>query len=462
MTPRLLISAAHKSSGKTTVSLGLCAALKERALKVRPFKKGPDYIDPMWLHSASGNACYNLDFYTMSHEEILSTLALKSQNFDINLIEANKGLYDGMELDGSNSNAALAKLTQTPVVLVIDTRGISRGIAPLLLGYEAFDPDVNIAGVILNQVGGPRHESKLRSVVEHYTDIPVVGAVHRHEDLELTERHLGLVPSNEAKLAASRIESIKKHVAEQVDLEKIIAIANSAPELPKGQNNDTLTITPVETPMRLGIICDAAFGFYYADDLDTVKSYGVEIVEIDALHDQKLPNIDGLFIGGGFPETHLKSLHENKTFRDSIHAAIENGLPTYAECGGLMYLCRNIQWNDKDYDMVGIIPATAKMHAKPQGRGYIQLKQSNAHPWIDAKTNTDTIIPAHEFHYSDITPLPADSLFAFEVKRGTGINGEHDGYVYKNLLACYAHQRHTAANPWIKDFIHFVQACKNK
>ena len=460
MTPRILISAAHKSSGKTTVSLGICAALKDREMKVRPFKKGPDYIDPMWLHSASGSACYNLDFYTMSHEEILSTLALKSENFDISLIEANKGLYDGMELDGSNSNAALAKLTQTPVVLVINTSGISRGIAPLLLGYQAFDPEVNIAGVILNQVGGPRHESKLRTVVEHYTDIPVLGAVQRHTDLELTERHLGLVPSNEAELATNKINAIKTHIADQVDLEKIIQIANSAPALPLAHGNIVPAINPIESSLRLGIIQDAAFGFYYADDLDTFKSYGVELVKINALHDTTLPDIDALFIGGGFPETHLTQLHDNQALRLAIHTAIENELPTYAECGGLMYLCKNIQWNNKDFNMVGVIPATATMHAKPQGRGYIQLKQSNDHPWMNSETDNNATIPAHEFHYSNITKLPDESHFAFEVKRGTGIDGKHDGYLYKNLLACYAHQRHTESNPWIKHFIRFVQATK--
>lgn len=461
MTPRLLISAAHKSSGKTTVSLGLCAALKDRKLKVRPFKKGPDYIDPMWLASAAGNACYNLDFYTMSHDEILAMLFSKSDGFDISVMEANKGLYDGTELDGSNSNAALAKLTQTPVVLVINTRGISRGIAPLLLGYQAFDPDINIAGVILNQVGGPRHEGKLRTVVEHYTDIPVLGAVQRHHDLELTERHLGLVPSNEAELACKKINAIKSHIADQVDIDRIIEIANTAPAIGtvQRQENSSAPLSPEKDGIRLGIIQDAAFGFYYADDLDTFEAYGVELIKIDALRDTALPDIDALFIGGGFPETHLAALHDNQALRQAIFTAIENNLPTYAECGGLMYLCKNIQWNDLDYEMVGIIPATATMHVKPQGRGYIQLQQNNEHPWLTDVAKS--VIAAHEFHYSSISALPENSRYAFKVKRGSGIDGKHDGYLYKNLLACYAHQRHTASNPWIKDFIRFVQATTN-
>lgn len=458
--PRLLISAAHKSSGKTTISLGLAAALQSRGLNVSTFKKGPDYIDPMWLHSASGNPCYNLDFYTMAEDEILGTFIQKSHAADLSLIEANKGLYDGMDLNGSDCNAALAKLTQTPVVLVINTSGISRGIAPLLLGYQAFDSDVKIAGVILNQVGGPRHETKLRSVVEHYTDIPVVGAVHRHHDLVLTERHLGLVPSNEAQLAKDKINAIKARVAEQVDLDAIIAIANSAPPLTFSGNSSSQSTAIQQHPVKIGIVKDAAFGFYYADDLETFTQLGAELIPINAMQDSQLPVVDALFIGGGFPETHLEALHQNSSLRTAIRKAIEDELPVYAECGGLMYLCEKIEWHNQAFDMVGSIPATAVMHEKPQGRGYIQLQKSLQHPWLKQVSAEEPIIPAHEFHYSSITPLAEDAAYAFNVKRGTGINGKQDGYVYKNLLACYAHQRNTQANPWIKDFIDFVHTQK--
>ncbi|HEX5635825.1 MAG TPA: AAA family ATPase, partial [Gammaproteobacteria bacterium] len=197
MPPRILISAAHKSSGKTTISIGLCAALHERGLRVQPFKKGPDYIDPMWLGRAAGRPCHNLDFYTMQRDEITSLLVQQSATADITIIEGNKGLYDGLDLDGSNSNAALANLVQAPVVLVLDARGMTRGIAPLILGYQAFDKNIRIAGVILNQLGGSRHEKKLRSVIEHYTDVQVVGAVYHNDALSIEERHLGLMPSNE-------------------------------------------------------------------------------------------------------------------------------------------------------------------------------------------------------------------------------------------------------------------------
>src|SRR3989337_2654205 len=205
---RLLISAAHKSSGKTTITLGLAAALRARGLAVQPFKKGPDYIDPMWLSLASGRDCHNLDFYLMGRGEILRTFVARTRGADLALIEGNKGLYDGLALDGGNSNAALAQLLGTPVVLVIDARGMTRGIAPLILGYQAFDRDIRIAGVILNQLGGSRHEAKLRAVIEHYTDVPVLGAVHHDDRLAIVERHLGLMPSNEADAAREKIDTI--------------------------------------------------------------------------------------------------------------------------------------------------------------------------------------------------------------------------------------------------------------
>ena len=189
--PRVLISAAHKSSGKTTLSLGLAAALRARGSRVQTYKKGPDYIDPLWLGVASGRDCHNLDFYLMSREEIAATLVQHSADADISLIEGNKGLYDGLDLDGSNSNAALARRLDMPVLLVIDARGMTRGIAPLILGYQAFDREVRIGGVILNQLGGARHESKLRAVIEHYTEVPVLGAVQHDARLAVVERHLG-------------------------------------------------------------------------------------------------------------------------------------------------------------------------------------------------------------------------------------------------------------------------------
>ncbi len=458
---RIYISAAHKSSGKTTLSLGLCAAFHNLGFKVQSFKKGPDYIDPLWLAQASRGHCYNLDFNTMSEAEILAKVSHHSQGADIAIIEGNKGLYDGLKVDGSDSNAAVAKLLNTPVILVIDTRGVTRGVAPLLLGYQQFDTDINIAGVIFNMVGGARHEKKLRGVVEAYTDIPVLGAVHKHHDLELVERHLGLMPINESDLALEKITKIASLVEQQVDLNRLLSIAESAPDVIVEPtinivlNNKEDTLSPVKK-LRIGICKDSAFGFYYQDDLEALEAEGVELISINTLSDATLPDdLDGLFIGGGFPETHMDQLSANTSLRKEIHDAIEAGLPTYAECGGLMYLSESLNWKGKTVPMVGIIPADTIMHQKPQGRGYVKLEQTKHMLW-DSKL-VGMPIAAHEFHYSKLDNLKQKGKFAFRVLRGTGITGEEDGWVYKNLLASYAHMRDTNRYHWAKYFVDFIK-----
>ncbi|MEE9493776.1 MAG: cobyrinate a,c-diamide synthase [Gammaproteobacteria bacterium] len=455
---RIFVSAAHKSSGKTTVTLGLCAALRARNLTIQPFKKGPDYIDPMWLARAAGCDCHNLDFNTMSADEITGTVIEYSTDSDLALIEGNKGLYDGIDLDGSNSNAAIARLLNTPVVLVLDTRGVTRGIAPLLLGYQAFDTEINIAGVILNRVGGARHESKLRAVIDHYTDIPVIGAVPNNPDLEITERHLGLIPSNEEENANQYIRAIQSAIESHVDLDLFLSLSTNTIDLTSSfQQSDSYLIDDnKEKIVRLGIIRDAAFGFYYPDDLLALEKQGCKLIFIDAFVDTQLPDLDGLFIGGGFPETHMQALSANSTFRLSLANAIEAGLPVYAECGGLMYLTNNLSWKEQTYPMVGIIPADTVVCKKPQGRGYVQLKSRPCHLWEHARATS--LLSAHEFHYSRLENLPDSTSFGFNVLRGTGIDGKHDGFIYKNLLACYSHQRHTVSNPWTSHFINFIRS----
>ncbi len=454
----IFISAAHKSSGKTTVSIGLCRALTDRGKVVQPFKKGPDYIDPKWLSAAAERDCYNLDFYTMQHSEIIDKFQFYNRGADISLIEGNKGLYDGLDLDGKNSNAALAKLLHSPVILVIDARGMTRGIAPLILGYQNFDPDVKIAGVVLNQLGGSRHETKLRSVIEYYTDISVIGAVHRKTELEIKERHLGLMPSNESDIASKQINQLGKLIAEQVDIDTIINIASGAKELSHKVNPSVQAEIPLSTPtLKLGIATDSAFGFYYPDDLYRFKQLGVEIININLLTDNELPELDGLFIGGGFPETQMQALEKNKTMRNNVKIAINNGLPCYAECGGLMYLSESISWKDQTFKMVGAISAQIKMHKKPQGRGYIQLEHTNKQLWTISKQQ----ISAHEFHYSSVETLSDSYQYAYKVKRGSGIDGVHDGIIYKNTIACYAHLINSRQSPWVEQFVNFMHQCKN-
>ncbi len=268
----LMISAAHKSSGKTTLTIGLCAALRRQGLRVQPFKKGPDYIDPLWLGAAAGRPCYNLDFYTQDRAEIRDVFARHLAGSDLGLIEGNKGLYDGLDLDGSNSNAALAALLHAPVVLVLDTRGMTRGVAPLILGYQAFDPGVRIGGVILNHVGGSRHEGKLRRVIEHYTEVRVLGALGHNPSLEIEERHLGLMPSNEASRSDALIERLGAAIAAAVDLGAVRDLAAQAPAVavPPAVAPPLVSAAPV----RIAYANDEAFGFYYPGDLEALRAAG--------------------------------------------------------------------------------------------------------------------------------------------------------------------------------------------
>ncbi len=471
---RVLIAAAHKSSGKTTVSMGLGRALSERGeagrgLTVQPFKKGPDYIDPMWLGRAAGRACFNLDFNTQERDEIVEMVGARARGADIVLIEGNKGLHDGVDLEGSDSNAALAKLIGAPVVLVVDAEGITRGIAPLLMGYRVFDPGVNIAGVIINKIAGPRHEGKLVAAVERYCDIPVIGCLRRDDAIAVRERHLGLTTPAETGAAEARIARIAAAVRDGVDLDKFIAIARTAPPLAIS-THPAASVAGARTADRVTIAVarDTAFGFYYPDDLEALEAAGADLVFFDTMADARLPDADALFIGGGFPETQLDALDRNSPLRADIKTAIEGGMPAYAECGGLMYLCRSISFGAARGEMVGVVPGDAVMCAVPQGRGQVKLAETAAARWPVVASDSGSgdaggagwRVNAHEFHFAAVRELDQTLEFAFNVIRGDGIDQRRDGVIVHNLLATFSHQRGTRRNPWPQRFVAFVRACK--
>ncbi|CAG1010395.1 cobyrinic acid a,c-diamide synthase [Burkholderiales bacterium] len=456
---RFLVSAAHKSSGKTTISIGLAAALTARGRTVQTFKKGPDFIDPMWLAAASGRRCRNLDPWLSSDDEIVESFRRHSSGADVALVEGNKGLYDGLALDGSNSNAALAKTLGLPVVLVLDARGMTRGIAPLILGYQAFDRDLRIVGVILNELGGSRHEAKLRMVIEHYTDVAVVGAVQHDPRLTIVERHLGLMPSNESDDVARRVADLGVAIAHQVDLDLMldrVAIAQPLPAIVAGIAGPARVPAAADADIRIGVAQDRAFGFYYADDLDALRAAGATLVRFDTLNDAHLPSVDALFIGGGFPELYARELEANAALRGRIRGAIDAGLPVYAECGGLMYLSRSITQAGQTSRMVGAIPGDVVMHDRPVGRGYVELERTDAFPWPTAGGGRS--VRAHEFHYASLENLAPDLRCAYTVKRGHGIDGERDGLVVGNVLASFAHLRSTPAHDWAASFVEFIRA----
>jgi len=445
----LLVSAAWRSSGKTTVATGLIAGLVARGLRVQPFKKGPDYIDPQWLGLAAGRACRNLDPHLQEDSEIAASWARHAGDCDVALVEGNLGLHDGMDLEGGDSNAALARRLGLPVVLVLDARGMSRGAASLLLGLATFDPDVRVAGVILNRVGGARHEAKLRAAIERFTRLPVLGAIGDDPRLGVVERHLGLVPAGEVDDARERIAAMGEAVCARIDLDAILAIARTAapvtPQAPAPR--------PPAPALRIGIARDRAFGFYYADDLEAFREGGAELVTVDTFADASLPDVYGLFIGGGFPEVHAAALAANRSLRADLNRAIEDGLPVYAECGGLMYLARSLTWRGETWEMVGAIPADVVMQSKPVGKGYVRLAETAEHPWGAGEGKTTG---AHEFHYSTLVHADPELRYAWRMERGEGAGAGRDGIVHRNVLASYSHQRSAGGNDWVKRFLGHV------
>lgn len=369
----IYISAAHKSSGKTIVSLGLSRILSNLNQDIQTFKKGPDYIDMGWLSLASRKSSYNLDFNTQTKKEINSFYNQKKSV--INIVEGNKGLYDGISISGSDDNSAMSVLLDIPVILVIDTEGITRGIAPLLQGYINFEKKCKIKGVILNKVKTERHENKLINAVKEYTDLEIFGSIRKNKDLEISERHLGLIPANEKKVANKKIERISEIINESIDKKKFNNIGiNFKKNKPIRKNQKNKNIVDSKKKIKLGVFYDKSFGFYYSDDIENFKKYGAEIILINSVKSKNLPKIDALFIGGGFPETNALIMKKNKSLMKDVREFIELEKPCYAECGGLMYLSESINYKNKKHKMVGAIPGNIIMSKKPIGRGYVKLK----------------------------------------------------------------------------------------
>lgn len=452
------ISATKKSSGKTVISLGLGAALTQSGFTVQAYKKGPDYIDPMWHQAATGRACFNLDFFTQSYDEIDHTFDNNRISADVVYVEGNKGLFDGVDTLGSDCNAALAEQLGLPVVLIVNAQGITRGIAPLLAGYENFSDSIAFAGIILNEVAGPRHEEKLLAAVQQYTNFRVLGVVPKLSKLHLEERHLGLVPQNEAPYSSAYIEQVSTLVKEHVDINRLLEYSAEL-GAPISNVDGAQLQTGQASTVLIGIARDQAFGFYYPDDLQAMQQHGAELVFFDTLHDENLPPVDAIFLGGGFPETQLEALHKNSSMREQIRQFVQANKPVYAECGGLMYLCNDISYRGYTAKTVGVIDASVNMTEKPIGRGYAKIQAYNSHPWgagLDLRRQKC----CHEFHYSTLEGPARNASMVYEVTRGFGVNGRTDGILVKNTLATYCHQRHTENNPWVTQFINFIQTFK--
>jgi len=448
--PRVVISATHKSAGKTTTTVGLCAAMAKRGLKVQPFKKGPDFIDPMWLSAAAGRECHNLDNFMFGWDTLDAVFHRHAGVADISLIEGNKGLHDSLEMSGEGSAANLARRLDAPVILVLDASGTTRGIAPLLLGYKNFEPDIRIAGVILNKVGNARHEGKLRAVIEKYCGVEILGAIRKTGEMEILERHLGLVPIKENKDLPALVDTIQRQVAYAVDIDKVIAIANSAPAM---DADDARYPSPPPARVRIGVMMDQAFTFYYPENLEGLRMAGAELVPVNAIDDHRLPDrLDALYIGGGFPETLMEELESNASLRSEIKEAVERGLPVHAECGGLIYLSRSVSYQGGSARMAGVLDCDVVIRNKPKGHGYMTLEPTGNSRWMRQPGE----VRAHEFHYGEVVNL-GHADFAYRVARGTGINGKYDGIVYKNVLASFAHLHHLGCPSWAAEFVSFAE-----
>ncbi len=454
--PRLVLTALRGGSGKTTMTLGLLAAWRQRGRDIVPFKKGPDYIDPAWHSLAAGRPCYNLDPFLMERDRMVASLALHTAAADGALVEGNRGLYDGLDAEGTFSTAELAKLLRAPVVLVVDCTMTTRTAAALVLGCQTFDPEVNLVGVILNQIARPRHEAVLRASIEKYCGIPVLGALPRLKCAVFPERHMGLVPPQEHRAAVAALTAAQDLVQKYLDAESLWALAQAAPPLPGAQDICSDAACPAN--LVIGIIRDAAFQFYYPENLEALVQAGARLVELNALEDTALPHLDALYIGGGFPETNAAALAANQAFRNSLKQAIAQGLPVYAECGGLMYLGESLVVAEQHFPMVGALPLTFLLEKRPQGHGYTVIQVDRENPFFPVGVQ----MRGHEFHYSRVIESGiSPNSFAFQVERGHGVLEGRDGVCYRNVLATYTHLHALGTPLWAAGIIRRAQTFRD-
>ena len=448
--PRLVVAGLRGGSGKTLVSLGLLLSAQRRGVRVGVFKKGPDYIDTAWLSWATGSPAHNLDTFLMGYEGVVASFTLNSLPGALNVIEGNRGLYDGFDARGTHSTAELAKALGAPVVLVVDATKVTRTAAAMVLGCQRLDPSVKIVGVILNQVSGPRHEKMLREAIEVACGIPVLGAIPRIPTTRLLpERHLGLVVPEDYPDREALRATLEELVEGRLEFEKLWSLSCQVPNLdPPARPRPA---PPDGMGLKIGYLRDSAFTFYYPENLDVLSGAGAELVPISALSATSVPaDLDALYIGGGFPETHGEALAANGTFLASVRCAAERGLPIYAECGGLMLLARAIHWQGRRHPMAGVLPFEVQVCAHPQGHGYTELCVDTENAFFPL----GSILRGHEFHYSGILPGTGLPSTACEVRRGVGCGGGRDGVVVGNLWASYTHLHALATPEWAAGLLH--------
>lgn len=451
--PRLTIAAPSSGCGKTTITLALLAALSRRGVAVAPFKVGPDFIDPGHHARASGRISRNLDGWMCGEQWVRKTFARGSAGADLALIEGVMGLFDGAAGDSEvGSSAEIAKWLGSPVLLVIDARAQARSAAAVLQGFANFDPQLQVAGVIFNRVGSPGHAEMLRQAVASVPGLPpVLGCLPRSEELALPERHLGLVTAEDAGRDDAFFARLADWIEAHVDLDQLLAVAAPHPPcghpLPGGEENQVQEGRSV----RIAVARDAAFCFYYPDNLELLEAAGAELVFFSPLTAGQLPaGIDGLYLGGGYPELHAATLAANAGLRAELSRAAKAGLPIYAECGGFMYLSDAIAGEP----MVGVFPAQARMLPRRRALGYREVTLSAASPLGPAGTKAR----GHEFHYSEME-LPASVPRCYRLSRRQGEPAGEEGYRIGTVLGSYVHL-HFGSNPQLAE--NFVNFCRTQ
>lgn len=440
--PRLVIAGTQSGVGKTSITLGLVAALVRRGLRVQTFKVGPDYLDPTYLALASSRPCYNLDGWMCGEAYVRGLFCRAAAEADLALIEGVMGLFDGADfnaLDGST--AEIARWLAAPVGLVAEAWGVGRSFAAAVHGYSTFAPGINVAGVIANRTGSDRHASGLREALSGSALPPLWGAIQRGALPELPSRHLGLVTADKERVTAALLNHLADAVESSVDLDQLLAAAQAAPAL---EAPPALAPSPGGPKARLGIARDEAFHFYYPDNLEALEQAGCELVPFSPLRDTALPpDLDGLYLGGGYPEEYASRLASNRAFLAALRAFAASGRVVYAECGGLMMLSQGIETLDgARHEMAGLLPAWTRMSPRIKSLGYVEISLTQDTPW----GATGERLRGHEFHYSELLTAPEDWERAYSVRYRRSGAPVAEGFQSGSVLASYAHL-HFASRP---------------
>lgn len=452
--PRLVIAGTSGSSGKTVVSAGLLQLLRRAGIEVRAFKKGPDYIDAAWLTWASCHTARNLDTYLMGAERVLDSFTRHAAPGGVNLVEGNRGIFDGFDAAGTHSTAVLARCLLAPVILVVNATKVTRTAAAFVLGCQKLDPAVAIRGVILNNVSGERHLEVMRSAIEATCSIPVVGAVPKAKNDLLPERHLGLVPPQEHSALDKLGQDLLNLVDGRLDVDALLSIARAAPPLPCAPEPGAERVRAAN--VNIGYLKDTAFSFYYPENLEQLERSGARLSPISALNATVLPdNLQALYIGGGFPETHARALSGNGSFLRSLLQAALRGLPIYAECGGLILLAKNLFWKGIRYPLAGVFPFDVEVCDSLQGHGYSELRVDRPNPFFPVGLT----LHGHEFHYSRILSGEEALSTACAVDRGTGCFEKREFVMTNNVVVTYTHLHALASPEWAVGMVNAARRC---